>query len=53
MPDDKDVQSVTRANIEAWDEVAPIHERQNQEDLLTKFSDLLKKYPKLDINIIH
>lgn len=35
----KQFKKITSANIEAWDEAAPIHERHNQDALLRAYSD--------------
>ena len=34
----QDIKRYTRANLEAWDETAPIHKRHNQSDLLEAFA---------------
>ncbi|WP_093090526.1 class I SAM-dependent methyltransferase [Shimia aestuarii] len=36
---DKDAKSVMAQNLEAWEQVAPIHARHNQDNLLKAFSD--------------
>lgn len=54
-----DFKKITAANIEAWDEAAPIHERHNQEELLRAFSgdpdysdlDDIEKKCLLDLNV--
>ena len=38
MKNIEEVKKLTSANLEAWNEVAPIHKKHNQADLLKAFS---------------